>query len=143
MNWGYKIIIVFAVFVSGMIFLVYKSSTQNIELVTQDYYGKELVYQQKIDEAKRTALLSDTVVIKLVAKEIIISFPKDFRAQQITGEATLYVPANEKKDIQKQFSVIDGPVSIGVPGNFHGLSYIKINWSVAGVNYYYEHKIII
>ena len=143
MNWGHKIIIVFAVFVAGMIFLVYKSSTQNIELVTQDYYGKELVYQQKIDEAKRTAMLSDTVVIKLVAQEIMISFPKDFKAQQITGEATLYVPANEKKDIQKQFSVTDGPVTIGVPGNYHGLTYIKINWSVDGVKYYYEHKIII
>ena len=50
MNWGHKIIAVYVVFIAGMIFLVFKSSRQNIELVTEDYYAKELVYQQKIDE---------------------------------------------------------------------------------------------
>lgn len=143
MNWGHKIIIVFAVFIAGMLFLVYQSSTQNIELVTEDYYGKELVYQQKIDEAKRTSLLSGPVVIKLTAGEVVINFPKDFNAQTITGEATLYVPANEKKDIQKPFSVSDSPVSIAVPAGYHGLHYVKINWAVNGVNYYYEQQIII
>ncbi|MEP7142642.1 MAG: FixH family protein [Ferruginibacter sp.] len=143
MNWGYKIIVVYAVFVAGMLLLAYKSSKQNIELVTEDYYAKELVYQQKIDETKRTALLSAPVNINVIHHELTIHFPKDFTSKKITGEFTLYCPSDEKKDMHRQFTVTDTAVSITVPGNYLGLHYVKINWSAGGVNYYYEQKIII
>jgi FixH len=143
MNWGHKIIVVYIVFVAGMLFLAYKSSTQNIELVTGDYYAKELVYQQKIDQAKRAALLSAPVDIKINHHELAIIFPKDFTAKKITGEVTLYCPSDEKKDMHQQFTVTDSAVSITVPGNYRGLHYVKINWSAGDVNYYYEQKIII
>lgn len=143
MNWGHKIILVYVIFVAGMLFLAFKSSKQNIELVTEDYYGKELVYQQKIDESKRTAALSAPVEVKVINQAITIQFPKDFSAKKITGVATLYYPADEKRDINQQFSVTDSPVSITVPNNYHGLHYVKINWSAEGVDYYYEYKIFI
>jgi nitrogen fixation protein FixH len=143
MNWGHKIIVVYVVFVAGMLFLAYKASTQNIELVTEDYYAKELVYQQKIDESKRTAALSAPVEIELINHAVTINFPKDFAAKKITGDATLYCPSDEKKDIHLPFMVTDSAVSIVVPDNYHGLNYVKVNWAVEGVNYYYEQKIII
>lgn len=143
MNWGHKIIAVYIVFVAGMSFLAFKSSTQNIELVTEDYYAKELVYQQKIDELKRTAALSDTVKITILNQELTIHFPKDFATKKIIGEVILYCPANEKKDLNQQFMVTDNAVSIRVPAGNHGLHYVKINWNTGGENYYYEKKIII
>ncbi len=143
MNWGYKIMVVFAVFVSGMLFLAFKASQQNVELVTEDYYAKELVYQQKIDESKRTDLLSAPVNIEVLNHELAIHFPKDFSGKKISGEATLYCPSDEKKDRRQRFSVTDSGISISVPANYHGLHYVKINWEVEGVNYYYEQKIII
>ena len=141
MNWGHKIIVVYILFVAGMLFLAFKSSKQNIELVTEDYYAKELVYQQKIDESKRTASLSAPVVIIVTDHEVTIHFPKDFATKKITGEVTLYCPADEKKDMNQQFMVTDNAVSIAVPASNHGLHYVKINWSTGGVNYYYEKKI--
>lgn len=143
MNWGQKIIVVYAVFVAGMIFLAYKSFHQNIELVTDDYYAKELVYQQKIDETKRAASLSAPVKISVVNHELTIDFPKDFAAKNVSGEVTLYCPSDEKKDIRQQFSITDSPVGITVPGNNQGLHYVKISWVAEGVSYYYEQKIII
>lgn len=143
MNWGHKIIAVYIVFVAGMLFLAFKSSTQNIELVTEDYYAKELVYQRKIDESKRTASLSAPVEIKVIDHKVTINFPKDFATKKITGEVILYCPANEKKDMNQQFLVTDNAVNITVPASNHGLHYVKINWSTGGVNYYYEKKIII
>ena len=78
MNWGHKILIVYAVFVGGMLFLAFKSSKQNVDLVTEDYYAKELQYQQKIDELKRTASLSAPVNFEVVNHALTIRFPKDF-----------------------------------------------------------------
>jgi len=143
MNWGHKIIIVYVVFVAGMVFLAVKSSQQNIELVTEDYYAKELVYQQKIDELKRTASLSAPVGIKFLNHELKINFPKDFASKRIVGDVLLYCPSDEKRDMNQQFTVTDSAVVISVPDNYHGLHYVKINWKVEGVDYYYEYKIII
>ncbi|MEO5892523.1 MAG: FixH family protein [Ferruginibacter sp.] len=143
MNWGHKIIIVYVVFVAGMAFLAYKSSTQNIELVTEDYYAKELLYQQKIDEVKRTSSLSEPVNIEFLNHQLRIHFPKDFTAKQITGEAVLYCPSDKKKDRYQQFSVTDSAVKIRVPENYKGLHYVKINWSSEGKSYYFEQKLII
>lgn len=143
MNWGHKIIIVYAVFVAGMLFLAFKSSKQNTDLVTEDYYAKELVYQQKIDEVKRTSLLSAPVTVSNGNHEITITFPKDFATKKITGQAELYCPSDEKKDKNLDFSVTDSTVKIALSDSYHGLHYVKINWTVEGVNYYYEKKIFI
>ncbi|MDB5275340.1 MAG: hypothetical protein JWR61_295 [Ferruginibacter sp.] len=143
MNWGHKIIIVYAAFVAGMLFLAFKSSRQNTDLVTEDYYAKELVYQQKIDEVKRTALLSAPVTVSVTKHEIVITFPKDFDTKKITGQAELYCPSDEKKDKIQGFSVTDSTVKMALPGSYHGLHYVKIDWAVDGINYYYEEKIFI
>ena len=42
MSWGTKILIVFILFVGGILFMVIKSSIQKTDLVTTDYYAKEL-----------------------------------------------------------------------------------------------------
>lgn len=143
MNWGHKIIVVYVLFVAGMGFLVYKASIQNKDLVTEDYYAKELVYQQKIDQSKRAGALSTPVQIKMISNELLIRFPKDFTAKQVKGEVVLYCPSDEKRDMQKFFTVTDDVVGIRVPANYHGLHYVKINWEVEGVSYYYEQKIMI
>lgn len=143
MNWGHKIIIVYGVFVGGMVFLGYQSSRQNTELVSDDYYAKELVYQQKIDEAKNTALLSAPISITVNDHVLSIHFPKDFATKQVSGDLTLYCPSNEKRDMQQQFTVTDSDIVIKAPAAYKGLHYVKINWTSEGVKYYYEQKIII
>ncbi len=134
---------VYVVFVAGMVFLAFKSSQQNIELVTEDYYAKELLYQQKIDETKRAASLSAPVEIKFINHELTIHFPKDFATKKIVGNAVLYCPSDEKKDMNQPFIVTDSAVSIAVPDTYHGLHYVKIEWRVEEVDYYYEYKLII
>ena len=76
MNWGYKILIVYAVFVTGIVFMVYKSSNEKMDLVTADYYGKELKFQQQIDETKRTDALSEEVRYEVKNNRLLIYFPK-------------------------------------------------------------------
>ena len=143
MNWGYKIIVVYVMFVAGMILLAYKSSTQNKDLVTEDYYAKELVYQQKIDQTKRASALTEPVEINIVNHELVITFPKEFAVKKIEGDVALYCPSDENKDINKQLALTDGKFIIKLPESTKGLNYVKINWTVDGVTYYLEKKIII
>ena len=143
MNWGSKILIVYIVFVLGIVFMVYKSSTQNTDLVTTDYYAKELKYQDKIDEAKRVSALSDSVAYSIKNNALTIQFPRDFAGKQLAGEAVLYCPSDEKKDMKQRFTLKDEPLQMQIPAGDKGLYELLLSWQDGGVTYYIEKKIII
>ena len=143
MNWGKKILIVYVVFVVGIVFMVFKSSTQNTDLVTTDYYAKELKYQDKIEEVKRASALSAPVEYKIMENALVISFPKDFAGKKLIGEAVLYCPSDEKKDIKQHFSILDEALELAIPAGSKGLYELHISWQDGGVAYYFEKKIFI
>jgi len=143
MSWGYKICMVYGIFVAGILFLVFKSSSQKMDLVTTDYYAKELKYQEKIDEAKRTNALTEAVKWEIKKDHIALYFPKDFAGKKITGKAELYCPSDEDKDIARDFSVQDEAVILNISTLNKGLNELHISWQVEGVNYYFEKKIFI
>ncbi|KAA9041115.1 hypothetical protein FW778_03475 [Ginsengibacter hankyongi] len=143
MNWGYKILIVYLGFVSGIILLVFKSSSQKVDLVTTDYYAKELKYQEKIDAMKSVHQLSDTVKYAMNDGKLAIVFPKDFSGKTIDGKVLLYCPSDEDKDITRNFSVKD--LQVLVPVHTAGkLEYqLQLSWQADGTSYYFEKKLII
>ncbi len=143
MNWGRKILIIYIVFVLGIVFMVYKASTQNADLVTTDYYAKELKYQEKIDEVKRVSALSAPVEYSIKDNALTIQFPKDFAGKQLAGEAVLYCPSDEKKDMKKNFTIKDEPLQMQIPAGNKGLYELHLSWQDGGVTYYFEKKIII
>ena len=120
MNWGYKILFVYLAFVGGIVWMVIKSSTQKMDLVTTDYYAKELKYQEKIDEAKRTSALSKPLECSVVNEQISIKFPEDFSGKEIKGEVHLYCPSDEGKDLVQPFSTKDNLLNISLPKNSKG-----------------------
>ena len=143
MNWGTKILIVYIAFVAGIVFMVVKSSTQNTDLVTTDYYAKELKYQDKIDEIKRVSALSAPLQYRISDNALIVSFPKDFAGKKLVGDAVLYCPSDEKKDIKKTFTVLDEVLELAIPAGSKGLYELHISWQDGGVTYYFEKKIFI
>ncbi len=141
MNWGYKIMIVYLVFVAGILFMFYKASNERVDLVTTDYYAKELKYQNKIDETQRSNALSVPVTFEVKDHLLLIHFPKDFSGKKIEGDVLLYCPSDEKKDIKKNFSIQDLTYAIPLPATNKGLHELQITWAVDSVSYYYEKKL--
>ena len=143
MNWGNKILMVYVAFVLGIVFMVVKSSTQNTDLVTTDYYAKELKYQDKIDEIRRASALSAPVEYRIMENALVISFPKDFAGKKLVGEAVLYCPSDQKKDLKQHFTVLDEALQMDMPTDSKGLYELHISWQDGGVTYYFEKKIFI
>ena len=75
LNWGYKILIVYLMFAAGMLTMVYLTTQENRDLVSDNYYEEELAYQEIIDQSSRTAKLSAAVEVELdqMNKKINIS----------------------------------------------------------------------
>lgn len=143
MSWGYKILIVIIVFVSGILFLVYKSSSKKVDLVTTDYYDKELVYQKTIDARNNVYGLKDTVRYSVNNDQLTINFPNDFAGEEINGDATLYFPSDETKDIVHKFSVLNESVMVPINAGAKKEFDLQLTWQTEGKNYYFEKRLII
>lgn len=143
MNWGNKILALYLVFVAGIVLMVVKSSSQKTDLVTNDYYEKELKYQDKIDEMGRVTALTAPVKFDIKAGVMRIEFPADFAGKKLDGEVVLYYPADEKKDFKKSFSLIDNMLKVDIPAANRGLHQIQLSWSDGKATYYFEKKIFI
>jgi hypothetical protein len=143
MNWGYKILLVYGIFVAGILFMVVKSSSQKMDLVTTDYYAKELKYQEKIDELGRTNALSEPLRYDVKDNLVQIHFPKDFAGKKITGTAELYCPSNEDRDVKTAFAIQDTVLEMVIPAVTRGQYELHITWQVDGVSYYFEQKLFL
>jgi hypothetical protein len=142
-NWGYKIVLVYCVFVAGIMYLVIQSSRQQMDLVTDDYYAQEIKYQEKIDQSKRASALSEPIRFQLTEAGIEVDFPKEFNGKKIIGSALVYYPANEKKDFSVSINTTQGKILISIPDKRSGMHILKINCEVEGVSYYFEETVFL
>lgn len=142
-SWGHKIAAVYMIFVAGIVFLVLKANNQSFDLVTKDYYGEELKFQDVIDASGRTASLTGKISVKKENEQLTVSFPSDFNNKKISGELMLYCPSDERKDFKKNFETDHLEWTQKIPLDASGLYTIKLKWTVDNKNYYYEENIFI
>jgi hypothetical protein len=142
-NWGYKIIGVYLIFVAGIVYLVIRASSQNNDLVTENYYEEELKYQQVIDASGRTALLKNKMSVIKKNDQLIILFPSDFIDKKISGELLLYYPADEKKDFGNAFETDSLKWVQVIPPTATGQYILKIKWMADEKSYYHEESIFL
>lgn len=125
-----------------ILFLVYKTTTVKDDLVTPDYYAKELKYQEQLDKQKRTHELKQQLAWSVTGKKVAIKFPEEMISKKVKAEILFYNPAEAKKD----FTVNCSPDPTGLcevnSEKFrHGIYQMKIDWNADGVSYYNEGTI--
>lgn len=143
MNWGNKIVIVFTVFVTGMIVMVVKAFQEEQQMVTSNYYEKELVYQQKIDAMKNLALLNDSVVVHQAQNVLVVKLPEAMHVKQVNAMVHLYCPFNEANDQHVQLTTNNGSLSMPLNNVQVGNYVVKTEWNDGEKMFYSENKIII
>jgi nitrogen fixation protein FixH len=142
LNWGYKILIVYSLFVLGILFLAFKSTQQKFDLVQKDYYGEELKYQNVIDATNKAAALGGALVATVKDSKLWVQLPASFNGITTKGSAHLYFPADEQRDIMKQFATVNGQFEMELLSKMKGNYILKLSVEKQGVQYYYEKKII-
>ena len=103
-NWGWKIVILYSAFVVLILTLVYKSTQNKIEIVTPDYYQKELAYQSQIDKEQRTKNLKEQLQWQINGKQIHLKFPADVTGKPVKAEILFYRANNSNKDFTMNLS---------------------------------------
>jgi hypothetical protein len=143
LNWGHKITGIYLLFVAGIMYMVYLTSQQKVDLVTTDYYGEEIRYQDRINESGRATALSQPIQYDIKHSVLNIRFPKEFEGKSLSGEVQIYCPADDKKDLYRNIDATDNAMKITIPEANKGAHVLKIKWKAEGITYYFEENIFI
>jgi hypothetical protein len=141
MNWGTRIIIMYVGFVALIITLVVVSMRQQVDLVTPDYYAKELKYQTNIDKTKNYNELKTSLKCTIQSDNIVIDFPDEHKAELITGEVLIYKPSDAKSDKLITIESNNGQILIPTSVFTKGMYKVKVDWQVNSIDYFSEQVI--
>ena len=138
-NWGAKIVFLYAGFVLLIVTLVWKSTHTKFDLVSEDYYEQEVNFQKKIDACSNSARLSQMPVPGITADAILVFFPQEFAGRGVSADVQLYSPSNAALDTKfKALGMRDGRVTIPRKGIIPASYIMKLSWVCEGKEYYKE-----
>lgn len=139
MSWGTKVAALYLGFAGLIITLVVASMRQDFDLVTPDYYGAELRYQEVIDAGRNQAALSAPVSLQQEADSLRIRFPEEFIGRQVSGQLHFYAPVNAARDREFPIFLRQNELCIAYSQLHAGTHYtLKITWESEGKSYYQE-----
>ena len=137
-NWGTGIVISFALFMSFILYFVFKVQSNHKydnELVTEDYYKQELAYSKEMNKEQNALDMAVQVVITKTNEGITIDFPKDFDSSKIKGKVSLYRPSNQKLDFEVPISLSSPHLLIPKSNLVSGLWDIAVDWNYEGKDF--------
>jgi hypothetical protein len=102
-NWGTGLAVTLGIFILGMGTALYKAVNQRHDLVTTDYYAKELAYQQTIEQKKNAAALVGRCELKIEDDKLVLHFPNSLMGLISNAEIEMYSPTHAEKDFNLLF----------------------------------------
>ncbi|MEI6576160.1 MAG: FixH family protein [Bacteroidota bacterium] len=141
-HWGHGIfsfIVLF--FILTGIFLVW-SQRQDFSLVEDNYYAKELKYQDVITQKTNTENLKEKISFRQNTSGVWVHFPALIKNKTISGNIHVYRPSDSKLD----FSILvtpDTAQNLLIPAAkfAKGRYVIKLAWTLDKTVYYQEENI--
>lgn len=138
MNWGKSLILVMALFITFIMVMVVKMISTSTDLVSDDYYQKEIDYEQEIVAVKNMQRLNAKTDIVVNDEFLIFNLPKEVNFAEM--EIFLIRPNDQKLD--KTFEVNDTktfliPVSKLQKGKYS----VEMTFKVDGVPCMQKEKI--
>ncbi|UOQ51139.1 FixH family protein [Hymenobacter cellulosivorans] len=142
--WPYAIILTFVLFAGYIGFMVQQAMRTRVDLVSPDYYKQELAYQQRMENAARTAALPAPVQVLLdaEAQRLTLTLPTPLAGQAVQGQVHFFRPSDQQRD----FSL---PLQVGPDNQQHintakmqpGYWRVRLDFTAGGQAYFVERNI--
>ncbi len=144
-NWGAGLVIGMVLFMGFIVFLVVRMTTNdklNHDLVTEEYYKRELAYQDEIDAEKNSHSFSKNITGQRVENGWLLTFPSEVDLTEVEGTVFLYRPSNKKLDFELPIQSSGSNLLIPDQNLLDGRWNITIVWSLDGEDYLYKNEIV-
>jgi nitrogen fixation protein FixH len=143
-NWGTGIVlsfIAFILFIGYFVVLSTRDPASNHDLVTEDYYKKELRYQEDLDASANLQNSGGTVTLQVTREGIWVRFPEAMDPEKIKGTVSLYRPSNKKLDFVAPIRLSNGQLLIPESRLLEGRWDLRAEWDYEGKPYLYRGRV--
>ena len=143
-NWGTGIVLAFVAFIAFIMYFVVLSTrdpASNHDLVTEDYYRKELKYQEDLDAARNLEEIEGGVTATITDKGLEIEFPGFMNPEKIRGKVSLYRPSNKQLDFETPIQISNKHLLIPKSRLLDGRWDIRVYWTYEGKPYLYRQRL--
>lgn len=144
-NWGTGLVIGMLLFIGFIMFFVFRMMTDHNldhDLVTEQYYQKEMELQEMIYAQQNTASMEEQIKGLKTAEGYVITFPEGYDPKKITGNVFLYRPSNKQLDFDFAIDLTNPNLLIPDKRLLDGRWNITINWVYEGNNYQFKKEIV-
>lgn len=138
LNWGKSIVIAFGLFMSFILFFVFKvqgNQKYDNELVVEEYYKHDARFSEEMKKIQNAADLPEKLSVESTEQGISIHFPETFIPQRIKGKVSFYRPSAKKLDFEKTLRLSRTSLLIPKSDFADGLWDITVSWSYNGKEY--------
>jgi hypothetical protein len=138
MNWGKGIIIAMALFMGFILTLVITLMRQDVDLEIDDYYNKELAFNEQYNAQQNYMDATDKITFNVTTDSLFVIFPKDLQ----TGVAKIQLQRPNNKQQDAVFDV-QATKSVFIPTRSlpKGVFNCTITGKRNGKNYEYNHSL--
>lgn len=132
-------------FVVGILILVVVMFRQDVNMVTDHYYEKDLKFELQRDRIARANRLSEKPGLSFSAPDkLILTFPVDLLQDGYSGELQIYRPSDDEYDRFVPLSLQGDTLQvIHFASQPSGLWRGKLNWTNNGEEYYLEQPFFV
>lgn len=139
-NWGFRLVLLYGGFVVFMLSLVLVATRNTNDLVSDDYYDREISYESQIQQGRSAKALKEPLTWTMSGRTLMLRFPKSSFAPK--GSLTLYRASNAKLDrIIPIAADAEGIQSVDFSTAATGMWRIQIQWEINGRQYYNEDNV--
>ncbi len=144
MNWGHKLLIVIILFLVTMIGVVFYASQQTNEMIDDQYYQKELKYQEVIDAKKNLNAVSGEPMLHQTPTEVVLHFPVGTFEKMESGSLELLRADNKSKDVSLTLHPNYSDLMVIPKQKLHKGHYqVRISWRNDQKAYYREETLFV
>lgn len=142
MNWGTKITIAMALFMTFIVTLVVRISMAKPELVADNYYEQEINFETKISAQRNLAKLAHTPEIYTANGNIFIDISKCIGNHKAEGQVHVYRPNDASLDINIPINGnTDAPIIVPEKSLVQGVYSVQVSWEMNGKKYFSEERV--
>ncbi|MDX1332673.1 MAG: FixH family protein [Robiginitalea sp.] len=142
-NWGTGIVLAFIAFIAFILYFVvlsFRDPASNHDLVTEDYYRKELTYQKDLDASRNLEEFGGGVSATITDEGLRIAFPEAMEPEKIEGTVSLYRPSNKQLDFETPIQLSNKQLLIPKSRLLDGRWDIRVYWTYEGKPYLYRSR---
>lgn len=140
LNWGQSITIVIVLFMAFILTLVYKMHYRNADLVQDDFYEQEVLFNSKKESLFNYERAGFTLNVEQTPEGVVISYPTEFKF----AEGSVFFYRADDKSLDRSYNLAINKdhkqifdYKVFVVGKYE----LNVSWNNGKKSYLYQSEI--